>query len=579
MVMLHRALIPVALMAVLAMLQPASNAGLLSDNPYHVFGSIDSKAAKRDANNTALIILDADSVQSMKRAIRLIKDQGGEVVHAYPTHVLIGYIPRGIASRLIGQMGILEIIYDVADVKKVSKYGKSAEAAVEAWNNNFKGKAKLKGLEPPAGFKDPPPIAGDLKTRPNSTSRTLAPPASSRPQQALAPGFYDTSEYFMGEVMVGIILPESTGGSENWDISRQNSVVSEIQAAMNWWADRDANARLTFVYDIRLSVPTIYEPITLPQSSEGLWIGDVMASLGYASGGYFDRVYSYLNAERTALGTDWAFAIFVVDSLNDADGYFSGGYFAYAYLGGPFQVMTYDNDGYGIFNMDAVTAHETGHIFYALDQYTSAGYGCTASSGYLNIPNQNSAYPAPGSCLTNLASIMRGQVAPYTAGAVDTYARQQIGWRDGDLDTVMDILDFEPQTILNSYLPDPTIDNTPTFTGTATASSSVYPNNNPSGGNAVTINKIAMVQYRVDSGTWTGAAATDGDFDETSEDFTFTMSPLSDGPHTVEARAVHSGGASDSTPASDTLTIITQYQLTISVNPSGGGSTSPAVGS
>jgi len=491
---------------------------------------------------------------------------------------------------MVGQVGIQDIVYDVADPKKYSKYGKTAEAAVEAWNNNFKGRSKLVGLEPPPGFREPPPIANDAFKRPKQLNRTgpagatpaLSPNALLAPSQA--PGFLDTSEYFMGEVAVGIILPESTGAAstENWDTTRQNYAVSEIQAALNWWDARDPNARLTFVYDVRLSVQTAYEPITRPQSDEGLWIAEVMANLGFSSGNYFDRVYSYLNNLRNALGTDWAFAIFVVDSLNDSDGYFSDGYFAYAYLGGPFEVMTYDNDYYGIFNMDAVTAHETGHIFYALDEYASAGYGCTASSGYLNIQNQNSAYPYAGACLTNVASIMRGQVSPYTAGAVDSYARQQVGWRDLDGDTVMDILDFEPQTTLNPYSPDPTSDSTPTFTGSATASSSAYPNNNPlpwSSGNSITINKIATVEYRINSGPWISTTPSDGAFDGTSEAFTFTTALLADGTYTFEARAVHTAGAADSTAASDILGIVTQYQLTISVSPPGGGSTNPAVGS
>ena len=103
---------------------------------------------KRDSNDAALIVLDTDLVQQMKEAIRFIEGQGGEVVHVYPTHVLIGYVSRELRARSVGQMSIQEITYDVADPKKYSKYGKIAESAVEAWNNNFKGRAKLAGLEP-----------------------------------------------------------------------------------------------------------------------------------------------------------------------------------------------------------------------------------------------------------------------------------------------------------------------------------------------------------------------------------------------------------------------------------------------
>ena len=89
------------------------------------------------------------------------------------------------------------------------------------------------------------------------------------------------------------------------------------------------------------------------------------------------------------MGTDWAFAIFVVDSLNDSNGQFSNGDFAYTYVNGPFMVMTYDNDGWGIDGMPIVAAHENGHIWGALDEYASSGCTDTETSGYLNIANSN----------------------------------------------------------------------------------------------------------------------------------------------------------------------------------------------
>ena len=105
--------------------------------------------------------------------------------------------------------------------------------------------------------------------------------------------------------------------------------------------------------------------------------------------------------------------------------------------------MTYDNGGYTISNMDAVMAHETGHIFGAGDQYVSYYYNppvicsCTAIYGFLQVENQN----CENSCLSNVASIMRGGVAPYTAGAIDYYAKGQIGWRDLDSDSINDVVD------------------------------------------------------------------------------------------------------------------------------------------
>jgi len=282
-------------------------------------------------------------------------------------------------------------------------------------------------------------------------------------------GFYDTSEYMIGDVAVGIILLESNGGidpnSEDWTPAEESNVVSEIQAGLNWWAAREPNAKLTFIYDIHYKVPTRYEPITRTgyhefppgsQSGESLWIPEAMSYLGFSS--YTNRWMNnldYDNYIRITYSTDWAYTIFVVDSSNDADGAFlNAGYAAYAYVGGPYLVVTSTNDGYGINNLDAVISHETAHIFYALDQYYDPSRLCTEKSGYLNVENQNSLGNTP--CAINVPSIMKDGIVAYPIGAVDTYARQQLGWRDTDDDNILDIIDFPPVSTLNTFSPDPT---------------------------------------------------------------------------------------------------------------------------
>ena len=223
-----------------------------------------------------------------------------------------------------------------------------------------------------------------VKSRQSMVERYLA----LAPVASYAPGYYDTSVYMLGDVAVGIILPESAGNGENWTTEEKNAVVNEIQAGLNWWKSTGGElANLNFEYDLQLGIPTTYEPINHPQSEEGLWIDNVMYNLGYTSGDYWDRVYAYENDIRNQYQTDWAFTIFVVDSSADVDGKFTDGFFAYAYIGGPFLVMTYDNNGWGIGNMDKITAHETGHIFMAGDQYGSCS--TTTKYGYLGIVNGN----------------------------------------------------------------------------------------------------------------------------------------------------------------------------------------------
>lgn len=394
----------------------------------------------------SLFVLDVTDMSAVQRAINVIVNKGGHVVHLFPTHVLIGYLPPGIDDSLVGQDGIKAIYHAQIDIAEVYTYGELAQIGVSAWNNIIAGRSKVQALEP---RKDLPPIQGDAlppPPRPTTTEGEVGVAEVSSPE------YGRTSEYLIGKVAIGIILPESNGSAENWTPERRTQVADRIIAGANWWAAREARADLSFIYDVHFSVPTNHEPIQLkgyppPDGEENVWIWEVLAGMGSSGTDYMDMAWDYVNTTRATYQADWAFAVFVVDSLNDSDGQFSNGKFAYAYVGGPFVVMTYDNNGYGIENMDAVLAHEMGHIFWALDQYYAAEQPCTKRSGYLNVENQNSEY---GDCLLNVDSIMRGGVAPYVQGQVDQYARGQVGWWDEDGNGTLDPLDKAPPSTDNA---------------------------------------------------------------------------------------------------------------------------------
>ncbi len=359
------------------------------------------------------------------------------------------------------------------------------------------------------------------------------------------PGYYDTSEYLIGSVGIGLIFLESNGAidpsTENWNTTETNNVQSQITQAISWWINQNQWASLSYVLDVHTAVPTSYEPIIHPSAMtdptyEKLWVSEAMAALGYSSGDWMKRTRDYVNAMRTAKGTDWGLTVFLVDSSNDIGGDFSDGYFAYAYMGGPYIVMTYDNDGWGISAMNQVMAHETGHIFWATDEYD----GYTEYSGYLNAADVEGS-----GCLmdTNFLSLSVG-------------TRLQVGWRDTDGDNILDIIDTNPDTILNPYPQDPTPLQILTYTGVATEVP--YQNNNPQpgcAGNDVTVNKIMVVFYRIDGGLWNPANPGDGIYNEAMETYTFTTIPLPHGTHLIETFAMNNVGNVDSTLASDTITI------------------------
>ncbi len=376
-----------------------------------------------------------------------------------------------------------------------------------------------------------------------------------------SPGYYETSEYLIGSVAFAVIPLESNGAidlqKENWNdggVSEIGTVRTEIKTALDWWSGQNPNASVSFrghprpdfAWRVHQPVPISYEPITRPSTDEGLWIGEAMTYLGFPGTDYYAQTIAYLNSLRSSFGpdwgseADWAFVIFMVDSSNytEGNGCFTDGAFAYAYLGGPFIVMTYTNNGYGSDDLDRTAAHEIGHIFYATDEND----GINEYSGYLNACD-----------VENSGGVMYGYGA--FGWFLSSGTQGQVGWRDSDGDGIQDIVDTFPDTVLTSYSPDPTTDSSLTYTGAVLEIP--YPNSNPYGPSRdITINRITNVEFRVDDEPWMNATAVDGAFNATEEAFYFTTDPLPPGPHTVETRGINSVGNVETTYASDTVTII-----------------------
>jgi hypothetical protein len=483
-----------------------------------------AQAAAPSSNQALVLVSPGADINSVAEDIDLA---GGHVTHVFPPAALIAELPVG-ASLAAGVSGVYRQVVDEATLGTL---GGEARRAAQVWNGLLAPEA------PAATMQSLDTLEAEL------VGDALVPPPPQRIQAlavTLNPSYSETSEYLIGRVAVGIVLPESDGGAdpstEDWTEDERALVLSEVTAALDWWANLEPNAHLTFVYDDGTAAPTTtsYEPISRPYNDQYLWIAEVMEKKGYTSPSYFDRVRRYNNDLRAKYDTDWAFTIFVVDSSNDSDNRFSNGLFAYAYLGGPFLVMTSGNNGYGPQNMDAVAAHEIGHIFLALDQYYSAQQPCTLRAGYLGVENQNSQY---GNCASDAPSIMRGQTWPYREGAVDEYARGQIGWRDSDGDGILDPMDTTLSVTSVNYVgvaEGPTI---LTFTGRV--QDDPYPS---ALRRSVIINTIDQVQYRVAGGEWADAEPFDGAFDTYTEEFTFTTPPLPSDDLPIDLRVVDTAG-------------------------------------
>ena len=411
-----------------------------------------------------------------------------------------------------------------------------------------------------------PPVLDDL-SGPLARTATLGLPVGLGALGEL-PSARETMAFAAGKVAVGVVFLESDGSrmasTENWSREdprwpgqdRRDLAVAQIQSALDWWNARSPDGSLEVflpaagTYGAPQTLKTGYEPISLPVKygfggaknvlSDAAWRWEAMAQLGFRHNARSDSPMPerlYADELRRKTGADWAFIVYVVDSLNDRDGAFRNGAIAYtADLYGPYSMLTYDNDGYGFANFGAVLAHEMGHVFGALDEYapTSAGYPSTGdlSSGYLGVRNRN----AVSGGTTDLPCIMRGSNATLSAfarGDLCPSTIGQTGLRDSDGDTHPDVVDTRPAFTTGADVA--------VAGGGVTVSGTVDEQPWPHGKSThthfrhdISIETPHALAYRVDGGAWQPLAALDGAFDQASEGWSLTTGTLAAGHHELE---------------------------------------------
>ena len=342
----------------------------------------------------------------------------------------------------------------------------------------------------------------------------VASPSGQIPYGAAAE---DTSEFMLGDVWVTVVLFESDGSidtqTENWTSTQIAQVKSEVEQGATWWettlANTGSSASLNFQFDFQYAdnpIATGYEPINRNSwHEENLWIDDFLTQVGYRTAAdYRADLLNWNNDQRIAHNTDWAYTICVVNSATDANGMFPDSYFGYAWFGGPHVMMTYDNDGWGIDRMEMVTAHETGHIFWALDEYPGAA-SYTDHSGYYNTQNLNASdgNPSPSSRVASIMAESDLQLTAYPNHISSPTSRQMLGWKDSDSDGTFDVLDI-PLTLSGQGTYNAS---TGQYEFSGTSFVETLPNQSPmyswsSQHPDTTINTVDRIQFRINGGNW-----------------------------------------------------------------------------
>jgi hypothetical protein len=199
-----------------------------------------------------------------------------------------------------------------------------------------------------------------------------------------------TSAFMEGSVAVGLVLVEGPTPALRFSPAERTKIVAEVQNGLSWHVSQNPAADIVFDYDIqivRLQIPANPGAADL----EAHWRNPAMAELGFQPS--FDGVYDYVDLLRARLATRWSYCAFFTR--------YPLRHFAYAAIGGPRLVMSYDNDGWGPDNIDRVFAHETSHIFGAVDEYASSGCDCGGAWGRFSVRNGNcdACAPTPVTCL------------------------------------------------------------------------------------------------------------------------------------------------------------------------------------
>ena len=345
---------------------------------------------------------------------------------------------------------------------------------------------------------------------------------SAQSQVPYGAGYFDQSEFGLGTYVWNIVFMETP--SDPWDSNVLQERKNRILDAAAFWED-EANRPRRFLsninwLDITVNFANNGVPVVLNNvGGEGstVYYDEALGILdpSFDSGGSLSSARTYNDAMRDQFGTNWAYTTFVRNFTGRAS----------AVLNGPYTQAYSDDPMY-------TYAHETGHIFGALDEYSTSGADTGDRAGYLYSYNTNAALNPDGSSNGSSISAIMKISGNFTLsqGTIDA-----IGWRDTDDDDVPDILDTFP-TLSNLAV-------------SSSSSGSVdidldavvtpLPSPNPSVGD-FTINKLDSAEYRINGGTWVSLSTVDSAWGDYEESLSFTVAGLYDPINDLELRVRNS---------------------------------------
>jgi len=274
--------------------------------------------------------------------------------------------------------------------------------------------------------------------------------------------FGQTSEFFGGDILVQMVLPESNGEyeaqTENWSDYTEGQALSGAYAGMMDVQAAFPAMPINLVFKPYRRAATGYEAIKHPMEDDENWLMDVIARIDptVPKKAVVAQLHAFNVKNQQAMGTDFVFTAFFVNSEHAPNHMFHGAnYTAYAMLGGPYNITPYpagrDPNSIGYWMVfSQIFQHETAHIFWALDEYAASQGSCNETSGYLNYSNQNKLTEDPDGNITVCARngpfdcLMQNAARENIGGPWCRWSQGQLGLIDDDGNSIPDIFESAP---------------------------------------------------------------------------------------------------------------------------------------
>jgi len=484
----------------------------------------------------ALVMLRPDAPGRASDFIQVLEAAGGHVSVLIPSQAAWVYASDEVLAKPELRRWIRATHRARIPDSEITRADIQGRRAARSWNHALEisaamqdGGGRTRGSIPDVRTQ---PVQPEHQDRALEYERRAPSLLDSNPNLPLGADSSSQSLFMAGSVAVGVWLLEAAGSEYDWSAEEETQSIGGVMAGMDAWVRRGgAGAALSFVFDIHTAVPVSGVPILEDDSNR--WVSEALTYAGfpwpsvpYTSYPAYNQAKAYNNWIRDQLRTNWCFSIFIVDSDPAVNaGQLPEGGAAWAYLGGPYVYMsrysTWAANAFAYYGV--IPMHETGHIFYATDEYNFRDEW----SGYLYAQDN----PNRPQCIMNDTD----------SSHVCQPTRDQLGWRDLDQDGIIEVLDTPPSLSVD---PNPISGQ---WSGSAAVS--IVPSQSPYIRSA-TIDRIARVELRVDAGPWIEATPNDGAWDGYAEDFQWTTPPLCDGSHVLRARARTRAGS-----VSEVLTI------------------------